>query len=472
WYFYDTVDGESKLRLVIDTIGREIVFDYDVNGNLTKISWDVTMGVKGQDDSRSQAAQTREINYTYLNAETFTEVSSLSAQVVDYETPYVLSTVSDPVGNITKYNYQPESALFTYDSAKAFAVNLFLLMTEVIDKYTAANGNFKNKRCFEYDYPAKGMHTKDFYNGTMEYFKISRQYIVNKLGSTKNDTTYVYYDKGENNNFNMYSAVVTRGDIKNTYAYTLSNNKYEDHVLDSLLTETTDGFLELKDYTYNTDRTKSREDVYRSGTWVYSEKFDYDTKGNLTEHTARGGLITNTTYDEKFSIPVKTTKKVTVNGIKQDYITENIINSLGQVTQQKIHTEAHDVIIAATMDYDIYGNVIAQTDAAGNTVHTVYDETFHCFPIKIYQDVDIASWNNGNDVHANWLVDPDGLSTMTIRSWKVFNTDGTVWIEIDNEGYAIEHYYDENGQEIETVHPDLNDERGFCSPPAEDFADF
>ena len=90
----------------------------------------------------------------------------------------------------------------------------------------------------------------------------------------------------------------------------------------------------------------------------------------------------------------------------------------------------------------------------------MYDEDYHLFPIKIYQDVTVADWSGG--LTNNWFTAPDGTKKIRVRNWKIFNSDGTVWIEVDNEGYAIEHYYDQIGTEIETVLPDEDDLRSFA----------
>ena len=52
----------------------------------------------------------------------------------------------------------------------------------------------------------------------------------------------------------------------------------------------------------------------------------------------------------------------------------------------------------------------------------------------------------------------EGVLT-AVKGFKLFNSDGTVWIECDNDGYAIEHIYDTLGTEIKTIMPDENDQR-------------
>ena len=115
----------------------------------------------------------------------------------------------------------------------------------------------------------------------------------------------------------------------------------------------------------------------------------------------------------------------------------------------------------AAITYDDYGNPVCQTNALGYKTHTVYDETWHAFPVKVWQDVTIDAWTGGD-----WRNEPDSGQHVIIRNWQVFNSDGSLWMQIDNEGYMVEHYYDKNGIEIETVNPDENDIRDFARPVA------
>jgi|GEM_PF-2589150 len=463
WYFYEEmpgVSGENRLRVVVDTIGREIVFDYDLEGNLNKIEWEVLIGKMNPDGTRERVTETRSIEYEYTDCLSMQYIMALSDDVLDYKDQFMLTKVKDQMGFYTRYDYEEGLAGFTFNKNISHSQNVYLLLTQITDMYTE-EGGYLNKRCFEYEVPADGMHTKWFYTGYMEYYKISRQYNINRNGRIMNDINYVYYDEGEGGNYSQYTAVITMGNTKTTYFYTLDNSA-QDHVLDKLLIETNDGFRELRDYVYDNDRKKTLDEVFRMGSFAYREHYIFDDKGNLKRFEDRGGLVVTRTYDDIYSIPLSEEKKVTVNGVLKTYMTENEINGIGQVIKQTIYVNG-SAIDAANIVYDIYGNAVSSEDAKGNIIYTVYDEDHHAFPVKIYQDVDIADWNGGS-VHDNWLTDPAGTKLVRIRSWKVFNSDGSIWIEVDNEGYAVEHYYDKLGTEIETVNPDLDDVTGFATP--------
>ncbi|HEX3044270.1 MAG TPA: polymorphic toxin-type HINT domain-containing protein [Bacillota bacterium] len=459
WYFYN---NDLQLKLVVDSAGRRIRFNYDSNGNLATIQWDVERGVKRSNGLRERETVTYSITFQYESAETLSGISSIKPTVSGYQQPFMLTSVTDPEGNITRYGYSDGQAYFTYDSFTSRSQNVYLLLKEIVSM-ARADGKYKNKQCFEYDIPAQGLYSKKFYQGYIEYYKVSRQYNQDRSGRVMNDTTYLYFDQGQAGNVSQYTAVIQQGNVKTTYIYSISGDKAQDNVLDKLLTETRDGFREERDFVYNANRAKILEEVYR-GQFVYREKFDYDLKGNLKRYEDKAGLVTVTEYDDIYSIPLHVVKKLEVDGRPKEYETESIINVMGLVEKEILYLEQADgskrAVVSAQNQYDAYGNLIKVTDAKGNIIRTVYDAT-RVFPIKVYQDVTVASWQNGGIVGDNWFNEPDGTRMIRVRNWKVFNSDGSVWLEIDNEGYAVEHYYDKNGSEVETVAPDGDDFNDF-----------
>lgn len=469
WYFYQNApDGGSRLKLVVDIIGREIVFGYNTDGNLSSISWPVTYWSK-TGETRSQQTETRSVQYHYQSAEsallTTDEWNAWKSSVNEYKTPYLLVATKDPMnqslGSETHYSYSTGTASFTYDSKNAgHRSNLYILLTGQTQE--ALGTAYRNKRTFEYQNPAEGAHSKLLYAGFMEYFKISRQYFVDRHGRVMNDNRYVYHDEGEQGNYNQYQAVIQCGGVKSTYTYLLSDVPKERHVLKSLRVETEDGSLALTDYAYNDDRTKKAENVYRQGQWVYGEAFQYDDKGNLKWHRDRQGLITSRIYDQVYSIPTEEEKVVTVDGSPQTYRTVNVLDDKGLVIRQTIFLSGRAVDVAKYV-YDVYGNPVSQTDALGQITTTVFDSVTHSFPIKSYQNVDGTDWPGGID--SSWKqAPPTQKKTRRIRSWRVFNSDGSVWLELDESGAGVEHYYDKRGAEIQTIFPNADDPRGFAIP--------
>ena len=480
WYFYgnysdENSNSQSRLVLAVDTLGREIVFDYFPEGNLKSISWDVMVGLKNSDDSRERKEITRRIQYSYHDAEeTYDDIGTLASGVVEKVKPYALKTVTDPLGGITRYSYQAGRADFSYDSAFSQAENVYLLLKSVTHKEDEGAAAFRSREFYEYDPPESGMYTKQFYSGYMEYYKISRRYWKDRHNNRDlNDTRYIYYKPGAKGNWGEYQTFIQRGGITSSYVYTISDEPRRSEVLDRLITETGEGFLERTNYSYDSNRAKILEEVFRGGRWVYTERYSFDDKGNLTRKEDRAGLVTTVQYDQKFSLPIETVKILHSEGAEAEYKTTAVINDLGQITENWLYLKGEDGITqvrAALLEYDDYGNVITQTNAEDVEVHTVYDGDYHTFPVKTWQEVTIAAWSGGT-VHDNWLSAPEGTEQTVIQSWSVYNNDGTLWMAIDSAGYAVEHYYNAVGDEVETVNPDGDDDTSFANDDSlNDFA--
>ena len=146
WYFYDY---ESRLRLVVDTIGRKIRFLYDGDNNLEKIEWEVRAGRKYDDGTRAWEEETRCVSYTYIPGEDFPSISEFADDdlVIEYEEPFVLETVTDPIGNVTKYDWEEGHTRFTYNSSRDHKTNVYMMLTCITNCYSG-EGSYLNKRCF------------------------------------------------------------------------------------------------------------------------------------------------------------------------------------------------------------------------------------------------------------------------------------------------------------------------------------
>ena len=452
WYFYDI---DSKLRVVVDTVGRKIIFNYDTNNNLSSIQWDVELWVK-EATGITKKTVTKKVEYQYEDLDTYPLIAGMNSnKVLNYIKPYCLKSVRVKIKegeyNVTRYNYIEGETDFTYDKDKSVSTNIYLMINEIIDNNTD-DGKFKSKRVLEYGIEEKKVYTKYFYGGYMQNYRLTKEYYVNKNNREMNETKYIYYEKGENQNFNQYSTEILSGKVKRTYYYNLDNTNM-DHVLSKIVTESEDGFLELKEFTYNYDKTKSSDEIHREGEWVYSERYNFDNKGNLKRFEDRRGLVTVTDYDDVFSIPISVKSTLEVDGVEKEYKTEKEINSLGQITREKLYLEnGKKWINVSTYEYDSYGNVVKKIDANNNVLNIKYDVVTNSLPIKAYQDVSIDVWNN--TIGTFWINNPDKKQLVGLATWKVFNTDGSIWLEIDNRGYSVEHYYDLLGTEIESVMPD------------------
>lgn len=468
WYMYNEISGIRRLALAVDSIGRKIRFNYDSNSNLKEIEWDVELTVINDQGQRELITDTRRVLYNYKAVEKTVDYNNLLYNVSNYREQYCLDSVTDPEGNVTKFTYVQGRAGFTYDSSKGHNYNLFNLLTSVSTNYSSVDGvdKYKNKRVLRYDVPTDGLYQKPFYNGYMEYFKVTNSHYFNRNGKRVKNRDYTYFQEGTANNYLQYSTEIKEGSLSTTYRYSLSSERSKYQTLKSVSVISDDKtYKKLTEYVYDSDRKKTQEDVWIDSEFAYSELFRYNKKSNLEYHLDRNGLTTKTTYWEEFSEPKLVKKTFKDESGTQSYTTENIIFTEGSlkglVKEKKTHIST-GIITDVTNIYDIWGNVTESTDALGHKTVTVFDSTYNAFPVKEYQEVTISNWDAGS-VHDNWLTEPTGTVKSRLTIFRVFNSDGSIWIEFDNAGYAIEHYYDKLGNEIETVNPDADDNNDFLA---------
>jgi hypothetical protein len=117
------------------------------------------------------------------------------------------------MGHATEYGYTEGKADFTYDDSRPHSTNAYILLTSVRS--------------------------------------MAREYDRDRHGRIMNDTAISYYNVGENGNRQCYTAVLTRGNVRTEYKYSVDGVKSKDNVLDILTVETVDRFTQLTHYTYN-----------------------------------------------------------------------------------------------------------------------------------------------------------------------------------------------------------------------------
>jgi RHS repeat-associated protein len=466
WYLYD---AEGNLAVVVDSIGREILFDYDSYGNISEISWDVLRWEEGGVNGRQQVTTTMRVRYEYETTASYLLIQSVKDAHVGLDEMTVLKRVirtyskagvSDPEELVTEFSYEEKTAAFSFNSSAGQSLNAHLLLTDVYNMYVS-DTEYLSGQHFEYETPVGKTWTKYFFNGFREYFKVSRQFVTNRHQEEMNDTKYHYYENGENGNRNKYTSVIEVGNTKTTYTYSDESNIAKRHTLSSVETETVDGFNQRVESVYDNRRTKSLDVTLRSGVKIYEERYYYNEKGQLTTAIDKMGTETRQQYDPKFGIPIQSEVLFTDRYGDQHYITFKKINELGQVVEERmLHSDyGAEGLLLAKYEYDeVYGNLERAIDAKENTVYTLYDTTYHAFPVEVRQDVTISDWSQAGGVHANWMLDPNGIVTEPIRSRQVFNSDGSVYLAVDNDGYSVESFYDPFGTPIKTVSPDVDDE--------------
>lgn len=446
-----------------DAIGREIAFSYDKYGNLNRISYEVSKGHKSTDDSRSRITEERFVEYEYQEIPE-SEIPDISEYVRGEKKPlFRLVAVHYPEDVTITYEYQVKPFIFSFDG-RSHITNFNNLLTAISNnvKTEKIDGKdvvkYSSRREFFYDTPNGTNYSKPLFNGNMEYFKISKQQVFNRHKQVLVPTVYRYYDKSQTDISGSYSVEIETGTMTTLYVYKDEGTE-NDHVLRYTEIRTTDGFLEKSQNTYDSRRTLSGTTVYRLGSKIYAEEFNYNAKGQLLNSIDRLGLYSETRYNDTFGIPEY--QRVYIKSEDQEIVTEHEIDPVyGWVLKSYLHVGQNNDkrrIKVQEMVYDEYGNVIQQIDTNSNIVHFEYDSTFHAFPVKMYTNVTLRNYSGARTFADSWTETPNTDKIEKAQKFMVYNSDGTVWVEVDNDGYAIEHYYDSLGTEIEKVIPDADD---------------
>lgn len=484
WYFYN---NRKQLSLVKDTIGREILFTYNAQGNLDKITWNIDRVELDAEENRVLRTNTHYVKYEYTEISpaayplTHSIKNSVYSDIAPDETFHILTAVSKGVmkgtahseTDRTRYTYEEKSAPFSFmeSGAVSKAHNAFLLLTGV-EAVPFGSPDFLNKRVFEYEdslEETSDLYRKNFFSGFMDHYKLRGQFLLNK-NSNKNASAYseeeklqyvqyFYYKNGENGNLNTYSTMIQKGGMTNSYTYSLNPDKNKFNVLESLLVQGNSGsFKELTSYIYDSKKRKIKSVVSRDD-YLYEESWFYDDRDNVIKNIDRNSVTREFTYDPVYNIPLEEKTSFTHNNQYFQYKVSKDINSLGQVTHEYMDLNGtQDTSLSPeknrvrlnSREYDTYGNIIKEINAEGHSSHTVYDSN-NLFPVKKYSQVTEKKWV---DPHKWHITDPVDVPAQTIASHKVYNSDGSVWLEIDNNGYALEYFYDDPGTRIRVINPD------------------
>ncbi|MBN2443851.1 MAG: RHS repeat-associated core domain-containing protein [Spirochaetales bacterium] len=455
----------TKIEMVVDSIGRRIDFVYKTGNEnwLEAVNYMVT--INGVDVEK-------EVRYYHENLagspikridEQTGNLDDSTRSIAIGDNKFTLSGCANPLqvaenqNQMTHYGYRVFEGGFSFYPAAGRNWNYFVNL-ETISGYYEYNGAgereyYSNRAVFEYNQPLGTWsgYKRKYALGFMEIFKVTREYRMSKSTPETdprifNDTSYEYYGNTYGLELNEYWTIIKTGGIEKKQVFGASALETEDNLLKYEETEANRGaFLERVDYTYDIRKTLKTKSLYRSGVHKYTERFIYDRDNDLINHTAPNGLVTITTYDRDFHTPIKVVQEGIRNGDNTTYdiIRENEIRETdGKILSQSIYATVEGLlkkIKVKAIAYDEYGNPVNVTDALGNSVATFYDSLYHLFPEKVEMSVTL-----------------DGATTM-IRGIKVFNTDGTIRIEADNDGYAVEHQYDLLGTEIRTIMPDEDD---------------
>lgn len=361
------VATSGRLSKVIDTVGREVLLDYDASGRLVRVT--------------DPAART--VQYAY-------------------DTEGNLGSVTDPLGLVTRYAYDGSHNLtqvthpngqhvaFTYDGqdrvTSSFADGDTRKNSLTYDKNnsrTLVRDSKGNETTFNYNDDGNITRIVDPYGAVLQY---TWDADSNKVGSTDQlrNTTRLSYD--------------ARGNVTEVVDPALKTTKLAYEPRYSRLTSVTDPDAQATAYRYDaagnllgaTDALGNQASFAYDATGQLVRATDalarttalaYDARGNVAETTDALGNVTRTTYDILGRATTRTDALGRVTRFAYDANSRltSVTHPDGASVQLGYDAAGHVTSVTdengrtSTSTYDVHGRLTAQADPLGNTTRYAYD---------------------------------------------------------------------------------------------------
>lgn len=440
----DEFDENGKLIASIDAEGNRIVYEYDPDLMMQKIT-----------DRRGNSSVYYYDSYGFI-VKTIDAYGNSSSNEYDNnhnlirkidengkETTYQ----HDEKGNVTKITYPGGVSVSNHylengllDSASSMDLLLFALSYDskgYVSKVTDANGN---ENYFSNDANGNVLSASDsigtIYQAT--YNELGKP--VTFIDSNRNNIYYNYNENGD-----CVSATIT-GDIVRTVSFSYDSWGNISSSKDSLgnitqysydcrgnLLSSTDACGNIISYQYDLLNNVTKI-VYPDGS---EETYDYDIEGNVIETKSRNGLIKKYEYDKLNRL----TKVLYPNGTYEIYSYDAVGNVISATSTNGVVSEyeydslyrnikiSNPIYGETKYIYDEFSMLSSVTDAYGNTKEYKYD-------------------HNGNLIKE---ILPDG----TIKEY-VYDARNRLTKSIDGYGYQTVYSYDNSDRLTTVKDPDGN----------------
>ncbi len=481
--FLLTYDGSSHLTSLTDPSGRVVRYVYDASGNLasnqdtlggtTQYSYDPNHRMISTTDQRgvmyvqnNYDSQGRVISQT--DARRFTTTFA-------YNTPASgVTTIIDPLGNVTKHIYDPNNRIVEIVNAQIGATNYTYDANNDRTAVKDANGNVTQ---FVYDSNGNIISVLDAL-GHISSFKYDAQNdILAYAEPAGNTTTFVYDSKG-----NLISIQDVLGN-KTTLAYdslgqmitrtngignttSLSYDQFGD------LTQISDGLGNKTRFEYdwisrlvsvidgNEDKLSLTYDALSRRTSVTDAqgdqtKFIYDPVGNLLELIDANGNQTSYRYDNIDNLIRVTDALGRITSYEYDANNNRVslTNAKHNKTEYRFdslnrRTQVIDPLGFVTIyAYDAVGNMVSSIDANGKASGITYD-ALNRPTTRSYADGNTIGFSydkNGNRVS---MADLHGVT-----SYQYDDLDRVIAVTSPG-GAEVKYGYDAIGHRTSLTYPD------------------
>lgn len=364
-----TYDADNNLTSTTDPKGNVTRYTYDAAGNLTQVSAPEGASTQIKVDQRGLPVSitSAEHNETTLDYNTYGNLTRVENKAVgqsktlDYDAASRLTTVSDAVGNTSRYRYNNVDQVLEQINAVGQSTKFAYDANDNLTDVTNAKGGVTS---MSYDNVTDWLQSVSFGEAT-------KRFDYNKEGSLK---TFTKPD-GSQRHYTYDNLGRVTNDGVNQYKYDEYTRLTTVEQDDKKLSFTYDGFNRITAVTYNDfannnvrysydDNGNVTALTYPDGKTV---RYEYDGLNRLTAMTDWKGQTIRYTYDRDSRL----TRTDYPNGMHTAYT----YDAGGRLTEKKTVLRDGTDVAGYGFEFDKLGNIVKQTETAPYQEPIVSNET-------------------------------------------------------------------------------------------------
>jgi hypothetical protein len=364
-----TYDADNNLTSTTDPKGNVTRYTYDAAGNLTQVSAPEGASTQIKVDQRGLPVSitSAEHNETTLDYNTYGNLARVENKAVgqsktlDYDAASRLTTVSDAVGNTSRYRYNNVDQVLEQINAVGHSTKFSYDANDNLTDVTNAKGGVTS---MSYDNVTDWLQSVSFGEAT-------KRFDYNKEGSLK---TFTKPD-GSQRHYTYDNLGRVTSDGVNQYKYDEYTRLTTVEQDDKKLSFTYDGFNRITAVTYNDfannnvrysydDNGNVTALTYPDGKTV---RYEYDGLNRLTAMTDWKGQTIRYTYDRDSRL----TRTDYPNGMHTAYA----YDAGGRLTEKKTVLRDGTDVAGYGFEFDKLGNIVKQTETAPYQEPIVSNET-------------------------------------------------------------------------------------------------
>lgn len=364
-----TYDADNNLTSTTDPKGNVTRYTYDAAGNLTQVSAPEGASTQIKVDQRGLPVSitSAEHNETTLDYNTYGNLTRVENKAVgqsktlDYDAASRVTTVSDAVGNTSRYRYNNVDQVLEQINAVGQSTKFAYDANDNLTDVTNAKGGVTS---MSYDNVTDLLQSISFGEAT-------KRFDYNKEGSLK---TFTKPD-GSQRHYTYDNLGRVTNDGVNQYKYDEYTRLTTVEQDDKKLSFTYDGFNRITAVTYNDfannnvrysydDNGNVTALTYPDGKTV---RYEYDGLNRLTAMTDWKGQTIRYTYDRDSRL----TRTDYPNGMHTAYT----YDAGGRLTEKKTVLRDGTDVAGYGFEFDKLGNIVKQTETAPYQEPIVSNET-------------------------------------------------------------------------------------------------